>query len=104
MKNSKKLNKTQTSKAMIQAIDRELTRLSHGIQMFHTFSDLQSIIKKVLDLTDLTMASKDCEPRKDLLRWRQLFSSLYTMDENSLRSSFEQVKQYHEALKALTQT
>lgn len=82
----------------ILMIANEVNRLSNGIKMSLSKEDLQSCIERVFELTDMTIECHKGSLRKELLRWREIFSKLYLLSKTQLKRTKNQIRKLYKVL------
>ncbi len=83
-------------------IGNELGRMLSRIKANGALLELTACLERAMELTDLTVCVASGNLRRELLRWRDLFASLYLMNEADLRKESENIKKLLQALLLLS--
>ncbi|MDP1690031.1 MAG: hypothetical protein Q8L52_02395 [bacterium] len=80
-------------------IDRQIFMIANELQRLLTcikngigFSTQRERIECAFELVDLTISVQNGHFRYELLRWREVFASLYLLDETNLKKSYSLIE------------
>lgn len=79
-------------------IANELNRLVNGIKDNQNFPELKNCMERTIELIDLTVSCQHGSLQKEILRFRDLFVSLYELDEAQLKRSLLTVQKLYYVL------
>ncbi|MDP2691822.1 MAG: hypothetical protein Q8O95_05475 [bacterium] len=82
----------------ILMIANEVNRLQNSFQHQFSTESIREIFERAFELIDMMIWSQSGNLRKELLRWRELFSELYVMDRDTFDKSFKPVQQMYRVL------
>jgi hypothetical protein len=82
-------------------IANETNRLLNAIDANQSNETITETFERTFELLDLTISCQKSSLRKELLRWREMFASLYNMNLDSLKKSLPLIKQLHKVLLSL---
>lgn len=79
-------------------IANEINRLINGINFGQSFGELKACMERAFELIDLTIDCQKASLRRELLRWREVFSANYVVSETQLRSRKKNLQQIYRVL------
>ena len=76
-------------------IGNEIRRLANGLKEGQNMKSLCECIERTIELIDLTISCQQGSLQKELLRFRDMFTSLYIMDEGEIRGADDYIEKLY---------